>query len=35
MLKYEECALDTQYDKEQSRYKRKEIENAEEERLMV
>ena len=32
MPKYEECALDTQYDKEQLRYTREEIENAEEER---
>ena len=33
MPKYEECALDTQYDKEQSSYIREEIESAEEERL--
>ena len=35
MPKYEECTLDTQYDREQSRYIREEIENAEEERLRV
>ena len=33
MPKYEGCALDTQYDKEQSRYIREEIESAEEKRL--
>ena len=35
MMLYEECALDTQYDKEQSRYIREEIENTEKERLRV
>ena len=35
MPKYEECALDTQYDREQSKYIREEKENAEKERLRV
>ena len=35
MPKYEECTLDTQDDKEQSKYIRKEIENTKEERLKV